>query len=79
MFKKHLSFPKGLQQGRSPFDTRSVLSVREPGKTATWSVRATSAKPENAAGLSAVALEKVGGFFPTFCQVGAPEGRVLAC
>ncbi len=34
--KKHaLSLPEGsLQQGRSPFDARSVLSVREHGKRA---------------------------------------------
>ncbi len=41
---------KFVQQGRSRFDARSVLSVREHGKRATMSVRAVSAKPENAAG-----------------------------
>ena len=41
---------KSVQQGRSPFDARSVLSVRERGKRATMSVRAASGKPENAAG-----------------------------
>jgi len=58
-----MPFPKGCQQGRSRFGARSVLSVREYGKTATMSVRAEQAKPENAAGLSAVALAKAGGFF----------------
>ncbi len=70
--KKHaLSFTEGFVQscpersrrkGRSHFDARSVLSVRErerrkapslrarrSGKMATMSVRAASAKPENAA------------------------------
>ncbi|MDA0738311.1 MAG: penicillin-binding protein activator [Nitrospirae bacterium] len=41
---------KSVQQGRSHFDARSVLLVREHGKLATMSVRAASAKPENAAG-----------------------------
>ncbi len=67
-----LSFTEGFVQsspersrrkGRSPFDVRSVLPVRErerrkapslrarrSGKRATMSVRAVSAKPENAAG-----------------------------
>jgi len=45
------------------FGARSVLSVRGHGKKATESVRATTAKPENPAGLSVVALAKVGGFF----------------
>jgi len=46
--KKHaLSLPKCPQQGRSRF---AVLSVPEHGKRATMSVRAVTAKPENAAG-----------------------------
>ena len=63
--KKHaLSLSEGsVQQGRSHFDARSILSGREHGKTATMSVRADQTKPENTAGLSAVALAKVGGFF----------------
>jgi len=74
--QKHLSFPKGPQQGRSHSPARSVLSVRERerreerqvcepegGKKATESGQAAQAKPENPAGLSAEALAKVDGFF----------------
>ena len=40
---------KVVQQGRSDFDARSVLSVREHGKTATCLRVAASAKAGNAA------------------------------
>ena len=41
---------KSVQQGRSLFDVRSVLSVREHGKRATCLREAATAKAENAAG-----------------------------
>jgi len=51
MYKKAFpGFPADLRQDRSPFGARSVLPVREHGKTATMYVRAEEAKPENAAG-----------------------------
>ncbi len=62
--KKHaLSLSEGsIQQGRSPFDVRSVLIVREHGKRATCLREAAPAGKERS-GLSAVALAKAGGFF----------------
>jgi len=62
--KKHaLSLSEGsIQQGRSHFDARSVLSVREHGKMATCLREAAPAGKERS-GLSAVALAKAGGFF----------------
>ena len=62
--KKHaLSLSEGsIQQGRSLFDARRVLSVREHGKRATCLREAAPAGKERS-GLSAVALAKAGGFF----------------
>jgi len=65
-----------VQQGRSRFDARRGLSIRERerreerqvcepegGQTATMSVRDEQAKPENTPGLSAVALRRLAFFF----------------